>query len=107
MNKSIGLLEVQGYSVALFAMDQACKAADIAIEGIDCNNPILGNDAAIPVVVQVKFSGSIADVKTALEAASQAASQYIDEEDIITQMIPLASDDLKKLLPLGKVKRKS
>lgn len=106
MDKAVGLLEVQGYSVAIAAMDKACKAADVIIEGIDCNNPVLGDAAPIPVVVQVKFSGKIVDVKVALEVASNAAKQLINENDVLTHLISSASADLQKLLPVGKVKKK-
>ncbi|WP_374724576.1 BMC domain-containing protein [Calidifontibacillus erzurumensis] len=106
MGKAIGFLEVQGYSVAMAAMDKACKAADITIEGIDCNNPLLGDRAPIPVVIQVKFSGKIDDVKAALEVAHQAAAQLIDEKDVQTHLISSAADGLEKLLPIGKVTKK-
>lgn len=106
MTKAIGILEVQGYSVALAAMDKACKNANIQMEGMDCNNPTLGDSAPIPVVIQVKFSGSISDVKVALEVARQEASLYIDDRDILTHLIPSAAPGLEKLLPIGKVKRK-
>lgn len=106
MDKAVGLLEVQGYSVAMAAMDKACKGADVTIEGIDCNNPVLGDAAPIPVVVQVKFSGKIDEVKVALEVAGEAAKQLINEADVLTRLISSASDDLQKLLPLGKVSKK-
>lgn len=106
MKQAIGFLEVQGYSVALAAMDQACKSAHIKIEGIDCNNPSMGDAAPIPVVIQVKFTGSVSDVKIALEVARMEAMKYIDEQDILTHLIPGALADLHKLLPLGKVKMK-
>ncbi|MEI3607205.1 BMC domain-containing protein [Pseudogracilibacillus sp. SE30717A] len=107
MNKAIGLLEVQGFSVALAAMDQALKAADIRIEGIDCNNPSKGDLASIPVVIQVKFSGTISDVKVALEVAKEAAEKYIAKEDILTHYIPSALKELEPLLTTGKVNRKT
>lgn len=106
MRKAIGLLEVQGFSIALAAMDKACKAANITIEGMDCNNPTTGDDALIPVVVQVSFSGEISDVKIALEVAKEEASNHIAEEDILTHLIPSASKGLQQLLLDGKVTRK-
>ncbi len=105
-NKALGLLEVQGYSVALAVMDKACKAADIEIKAMDCNNPKQGDNAFIPVVVQVKFTGSVSDVKIALEVAREAALQYISSEDIVTGIIPSYDEGLVKILPLGKVKIK-
>lgn len=106
MKKAIGFLEVQGYSVALTAMDKACKAANIKIEGIDCNNPSAGDAAPIPVVIQVKFSGKVDDVKVALEVAKQEAVHYIDGADVVTHIIPSAMLGLEKLLSIGKVKPK-
>lgn len=106
MKKAVGFLEVQGYSVALAAMDKACKAANIKIEGIDSNNPVLGNAAPIPVVIQVKLSGRVDDIKIALESARQEASRYISEKDILTHIIPSAMPGLEKLLSTGKVKLK-
>ena len=36
---AIGFLECAGYGAVLYAMDRACKAADIEIIGIDTINP--------------------------------------------------------------------
>ncbi|MGN8644454.1 BMC domain-containing protein [Gracilibacillus sp. HCP3S3_G5_1] len=105
MGQAVGLLEVLGFSVAMAAMDQACKAADIEIEAMDCNNPVTGDHATIPVVVQVKFTGNVSDVKVALETARQVASQYIEQQDIVTRMLSHQTPGLEKLLSTGKVKR--
>lgn len=105
-NKALGLLEVQGYSVALAVMDKACKAADIEIKSMDCNNPKAGDKAYIPVVVQVKFIGSVSDVKVALEVARETAVHYISSDEIVTRCIPCYDDELEKILNIGKVKNK-
>lgn len=105
-DRALGLLEVQGYSVALAAMDKACKAADIKILAMDCNNPKAGDNAFIPVVVQVKFVGGVSDVKAALEVARDAALVYIPENEIVTHCIASYSEELEKLLQTGKVKQK-
>ncbi|GIM29797.1 hypothetical protein CPJCM30710_24630 [Clostridium polyendosporum] len=104
--KALGLLEVQGYSVALAVMDKACKSADIEIKAIDCNNPKAGDNAHIPVVVQVKFVGSVSDVKVALEVAREAALKYIPNEEIVTRCIASCHEELEILLNVGKVKNK-
>ena len=106
MSEAVGVIEVQGYSVALAVMDKVCKAADVTITGIDVNNPIQGEKAAIPVVVQVKFKGKISDIKTGLEVAAQEARKYISEDDILTHFIPSAMPELQELLFSGKVKKK-
>ena len=106
MRKAVGILEVLGYSIALAAMDTACKAADISIEGIDCNNPKQGDAAAIPLTTQVKFTGPIADVKIALEAARTEAGNHLADTDIITHLIPATSVGMEDILAKGKVKPK-
>lgn len=105
-NKALGLLEVEGYSVALASVDAASKSTNIDILGMDCNNPIKGDLAQIPVVVQVRITGNIEDVKMALEIAREKAAEYISEDEIKTHCISSYSDDLAKVLPVGKVKIK-
>ncbi|QGU94376.1 BMC domain-containing protein [Clostridium bovifaecis] len=107
MNRNaLGLLEVQGYSIALAAMDKACKAADVKIIAMDCNNPKAGDKAYIPVVVQVKFTGSVSDVKVALEVAREEAEKHIPSEEIVTEHIASYSEELEPLLSVGKVTKK-
>ena len=36
---AIGFLECAGYATVLYAMDKACKAADVEIIGVDTINP--------------------------------------------------------------------
>lgn len=105
-DKAIGCLEVLGYSVALDAMDKACKGADIKILGIDCNNPRAGDKAKIPNVFQVKIGGTVSSVRDALEIARDVALKYIDEEDIVTHCITKKANGIDELLTIGKVKKK-
>ncbi|RCW71935.1 BMC domain-containing protein [Saliterribacillus persicus] len=105
MAQAVGMLEVQGYSVALVAMDEACKAADLKIEAMDCNNPSNERKPQIPVIVQVKFTGKLSDVQIGLEVARKTASNFIDDKDILTHLIASHADGLENLLPLGKVKQ--
>jgi len=103
---ALGFLEVQGYSVALAAMDKACKAANITIHGMDCNNPPDEKNAVIPVMVQVKFTGPVSDVQIALEVAKETASQYVSSNEVMIHCIPSSSKEIEALLSIGKVKRK-
>ena len=105
-SKAIGCLEVLGLSVALDAMDKACKGSDIKILGIDCNNPSEGDRAKIPNVFQVKFEGDVSSVKNALEIAKATALKYIDEKDILTHMISRKASEIDSILKLGKFKMK-
>ena len=106
MKKAIGCLEVLGYSVALDAMDKACKGADVLIVGIDCNNPAKGEAAAIPNVFQVKFTGDVDQVRIALDIAKNRALKYLEPEDVLTHLITGQAKGLEHVLSTSKVKLK-
>jgi microcompartment protein CcmL/EutN len=105
--QAAGILEVLGFSVAMVAMDQAAKAADIKILAIDVNNPLAGDKAKIPNVFIVKFIGSIDHVSTALQVAKDTALKYLDEKDISTHMISGNIQEMKSMLSKGKVSIKT
>ncbi len=100
---AIGFLEVAGYGTALYAMDKACKATDITILGIDTINP-KDTSAHIPLTVQVKFEGSVSDVKIATQVAGEAALKFNEEKEIITSVIENPYHGTKKLGAISKVK---
>ena len=103
---AIGFLECAGYGALLYAMDKACKAADIKILGIDTINP-KDTSAFIPLTTQVKFEGSISDVKVAIEVAKEAALRFNEEKEVITSMIELPYEGVDKLARISKVKIKT
>jgi microcompartment protein CcmL/EutN len=100
---AMGFLEVAGYGVAVYAMNKACKAVDIEILGIDTINP-KDSSAHIPLTVQVKFEGSISDVRIATEIAKEAALQFNSKNEVITSVIDNPYDGTKKLGQISKVK---
>lgn len=100
---AIGFLECAGYGALLYAMDKACKAADIKILGVDTINP-KDSSAFIPLTAQVKFEGNISDVKVAIEVAKEAALKFNDEKEIITAIIERPYDGVDKLAKISKVK---
>lgn len=106
LDYAIGFLEVAGYSVALDAMDKACKAADIKIVGIDSINP-KDTRAHIPLTVQVKFTGKVSDVKVAVDVAREVALRYISPGEITTHVIEGPFEGVDKLAAIGKLKLKS
>jgi ethanolamine utilization protein EutM len=99
---AIGFLECAGYGAVLYAMDKACKAADVKIIGIDTINP---KDAAsfIPLTAQVKFEGGVDDVKEACEAARRAALEFNSPEDVLVRMIERPYEGTKALARITKV----
>lgn len=83
---AIGFLECAGYGTVLYAMDKACKAANIRILGVDTINP-KNATAFIPLTAQVKFEGGIDDVKIACETARKAALNFNQLSEVLTEMI--------------------
>lgn len=100
---AMGFLEVAGYGVAVYAMNKACKAVDIEILGIDTINP-KDTSAHIPLTVQVKFEGSVSDVRIAAEIAKEAALQFNSKNEVITSVIDNPYEGTKKLGQISKVK---
>ena len=64
--EAVGLLEVFGLVCAFMAADAGCKAADVRLEVFDKNKPV-------PLLVTVKFRGSVAAVEAAMEAGEAVA----------------------------------
>lgn len=101
-----GFIEALGYSVVLDALDKACKSAEITIEGIDCNNPALGDAAEIPNTFQAKIIGEVEQVRIALENAKETAAKRLSEKDVLVHLIPGAESGISGLLRTGKVKQR-
>ena len=53
--------------------DAGCKAANVAMEPFDKNKPANADSLPVPLIVMVKFRGSVADVRAAVEAGAEAA----------------------------------
>lgn len=99
---ALGFLECAGYGAVLYAMGQACKAADIRIMGIDTINSKDGS-AFIPLTVQVKFEGSVDDVKIACAAARDAALMFNKPGDVLAEIIEGPYDGTNSLSVITKV----
>ena len=85
MAQAVGLLEVYGLVAAFVAGDAGCKAADVTMETFDKNKPANADKLPVPLLVTVKFRGSISAVRG-------VASEYV---------IPAPEDDVEKLLKLS------
>lgn len=75
MSSAVGMIEVFGLVAAFVAGDAGCKAANVTIEAFDRNKPANADALPVPLIVMVKFRGSIEDVTAAVEAAEIAANK--------------------------------
>ena len=73
MEEAVGLLEVYGLVCAFLAADAGCKAADVRLEIFDKNKPANAESLPVPLLVTVKFRGSVAAVEAAMEAGELTA----------------------------------
>lgn len=101
--QAIGFLECAGYATVLYAMDKACKAADIRIVGIDTINP-KDTSAFIPMTAQVKFRGTVSSVKVACKVAHEAALRFNSEKEVLTDIIELPYEGTEALANITKIR---
>ncbi len=75
MRQAVGIIEVYGLVAAFAACDAGCKAADVTVEPFDKNKPANPEGLPVPLLVLVKFRGSVENVTAAVEAAEVAANR--------------------------------
>ena len=97
--RAVGILEVYGLVCAFMAADSGCKAANVQLEEFDKNKPANAEDLPIPLLVTIKFRGTIADVESAMEVAEETAKRHsgVVQRHIIASPTP----DAEKMLKLS------
>lgn len=99
MAKAVGLIEVYGLATALYAIDAACKAADVTVEYIDKNKPANADSMEVPLLIMIKLRGSVADVNAATEAAKRAADEIAGY--VVARTIASPDDGLEAMLAIN------
>ena len=95
-NRAIGLLEVYGLVCAFIAADAGCKAANVTLEPFDKNKPANADSLPVPLLVTIKFRGSVEDVTAAVEAGIQTAERISGV--VQSHVIPRPTQDTLKML---------
>ena len=99
MGKAVGIVEVYGLVAAFAACDAGCKAADVTVEKFDKNKPANADTLLVPLLVAVKFRGTVDNVTAAVDAALEAAKRV---SGIVTHhIIPNVEEDTEKMLKLS------
>ena len=62
MAEAVGILEVFGLTTAFVAADAGCKAANVHLEVFDKNKPANADSLPVPLLVCIKYRGSVSDV---------------------------------------------
>ena len=68
-------MKFSGLATAFAAADAGCKAGNVWLENFDKNKPGNADELPVPLIVMIKFRGSVSDVQAALEAAKAKAEQ--------------------------------
>ena len=104
MGKAVGIIEVYGLATAFVACDAGCKAADVTVEHFDNNKPANADKLPVPLIVAIKFRGSVDSVKAAMEAAEAAAN---DMTGVISKhIIANTESSTEKMLKLNAFDKK-
>ena len=75
MREAAGIVEVYGLVAAFAAADAGCKAGNVTLDDFDKNKPAGSDASQVPLIVTVKFRGSVSDVEAAVEAAVRKANE--------------------------------
>jgi len=99
MKQAVGMVEVYGLVAAFAACDAGCKAASVTVERFDKNKPANADSLPVPLLVCVKFRGSVSDVTAAVDAAIDAANRVSGV--VVSHVIPQCETDTEKMLKLS------
>ena len=97
--EAVGLLEVYGLACAFLAADAGCKAADVCLEVFDKNKPANADALPVPLLVTIKFRGSVAAVEEAMQAAEAVAVSTTGV--VCRHIIPRPTSDTEKMLKVS------
>lgn len=96
--RAVGILEVYGLVCAFIAADAGCKAANVTLEPFDKNKPANADSLPVPLLVTIKFRGSVEDVTAAVEAGKQTAEALTGV--VQSHVIPRPTQDTLKMLSI-------
>ena len=99
MGKAVGLIEIYGLATALYAIDAACKAADVTVEYIDKNKPANAESLELPLLIMVKLRGNVADVTAGIDAAKRASEELAGY--VVARVIASPDEGLEEMLAIN------
>ncbi|MBQ7724366.1 MAG: BMC domain-containing protein [Lachnospiraceae bacterium] len=97
--EAVGILEVFGLVTAFMAADAGCKAGNVWLEPFDKNKPANADELPVPLLVTVKFRGSVSDVNAAMEAGVEMAESLTGV--VQKHIIPRPTEDTEKMLKIN------
>lgn len=102
--KALGIIEVYSFSTAVCVADAAAKAGGVEVIAFDRNRPGANvKNAPAPLVMNIKLSGTVSDVKAAVEAGVTAAKER--NKYIVSHVIPNPGENMEKMAYLLDINR--
>ena len=99
MADAVGILEVFGLATAFVAADAGCKAANVRLEVFDKNKPANADSLPVPLLICIKFRGSVTDVTAAVEAGMEVADRMTGV--VQHYVIPNPEEGTRKMLKIS------
>ena len=104
MGKATGFIEVYGLACAFAALDAGCKAADVTVETFDKNKPGNADALPVPLIVLIKFRGTVDNVTAAVDVAEKMANSLTGV--VSKHIIANTEDSTEKMLKLNAFDKK-
>lgn len=99
MGNATGIVEVYGLVAAFCACDAGCKAADVTVEPFDKNKPANAESMPVPLIVAIKFRGTVTNVEAAVAAAVEEANRITGV--VSTHILTSTEPDTEAMLKLN------
>ncbi len=99
MAQAVGILEVYGLATAFVAADAGCKAANVTLEVFDKNKPANADSLPVPLLVCIKFRGTVSDVTAAVNAGIEVAESMTGV--VQHHVIPNPEDGTERMLKIS------
>ncbi len=99
-----GFIEVYGLAAAFVAVDAGCKAAAVTVETLDKNKPGNADALPVPLIVLIKFRGTVENVKATVEAEADAVDKVSGV--VSKHIIANTEESTEKMLKLNAFDKK-
>ncbi len=99
MGNATGIVEVYGLVAAFCACDAGCKAAEVTVEPFDKNKPANAESMPVPLIVAIKFRGTVTNVEAAVAAAVEEANRITGV--VSTHILTSTETDTEAMLKLN------
>ena len=99
MSDAVGILPVFVLTTAFVAAAAGCKASNVLLAVFDKNKPANADRLPVPLLVCIKFRGSVTDVTAAVDAGMEVANRMTGV--VQHYVIPNPEEGTEKMLKIS------